>query len=219
MTTALSRVPANPVRVLLIAAAALAAALPVSVSHAIPASAAGFDAAAAEQQMANLINQDRAQNGLGPLTFSSKLSGIARGDNLSICGTTVHGRSQDMVERNYFAHQVPPCGQYVWPGLQAASISFNGAGENIGWNNYSPQSTSVDQANTSFMNSSGHRANILGTFNQVGIGAAMAPGPWNGGSGSLYQGVVIYTEIFINGPQADPRHRHPHRRPRPTAAW
>ncbi|MEA2647033.1 MAG: hypothetical protein QOE92_2116, partial [Chloroflexota bacterium] len=204
MTAELSRTPRTPARALVGALLAFAVAMPISVAQAVPASAAGFDPSAAEQQMANLINQDRAQNGLGPLTFSARLSQVARGSDISMCGTTVHGRSQDMAERNYFNHQVPPCNQYVWSALSAAGISFNGAGENIGWNNYSPQTTSVDRANTSFMNSSGHRANILGNFNQVGIGAYMAPGPWNGGSGTQYAGVILYTEIFINGPTVDP---------------
>ncbi len=161
----------------------------------IPAKAAGFDANAAEQQLFNLTNQDRAANGLRPLVFSTSLGNIARAGNASVCGTIVHGRSQDMVERSYFSHQIPTCGQDVGAALQNAGVQLSSWGENIAWNNYSPQSTSVVQANSAFMNSASHRANILGNYNQVGIGAAMAPGPWNG-----YNGVIMLTEVFINGP-------------------
>jgi uncharacterized protein YkwD len=169
-----------------------------------PASAAGFDANGAEQQMFNLINQDRAANGKPALVFNAALGNIARGGNISVCpGETVHGRSQDMIERNYFSHSIPSCGQAVWPAITAAGVQYSSAGENIAWNNYSPQATSVDQANTQFMNSAGHRANILGDFNQVGVGAWMAPGSWTG-AGNPISGVMMYTEIFVNGPITQP---------------
>ncbi|HEV3233569.1 MAG TPA: CAP domain-containing protein [Candidatus Dormibacteraeota bacterium] len=169
-----------------------------------PARAAGFDANSAEQQLFNLINQDRAANGKPALQLNASLDNIARGGNISVCsGETVHGRSQDMIERNFFSHQIPSCGAYVWPAISNAGIQYSSAGENIAWNNYSPQSTSVDQANTAFMNSAGHRANILGDYNQVGVGAWMASGPWTG-NGNPLNGVIMYTEIFVNAPIVTP---------------
>jgi uncharacterized protein YkwD len=178
---------------LILAAAALA--VPASVAATAPARAAAFDPSAAEQQLISDINIDRAQSGLPGLVINPALSRIARGAPISVCpGETVHGRSQDMIERNYFSHQIPSCGQYVWPALQAAGVQYTSAGENIGWNNYAPDQ-SVDQVNTAFMNSAPHRANIMGGFNQVGVGAWMAPGPWGG-----YSGVIMYTEIFASAP-------------------
>ncbi len=169
-----------------------------------PARAAGFDANAAEQQLFGLINQDRAANGKPALQLTAALGNIARGGNISVCsGETVHGRSQDMIERNFFSHQIPSCGAAVWPAITAAGLQYSSAGENIAWNNYSPQATSVDQANTDFMNSAGHKANILGDYNQAGVGAWMASGPWTG-NGSPLNGVVMYTEIFVNGPIVAP---------------
>src|SRR5690348_14217418 len=90
-----------------------------------PAQAATFDPTAAEQQLYNLINQDRAQNGLGPLSANPTLFNIARGANQQVCGggVTYHGRAQDMIERNYFSHQIPPCNSYVWPILQSYGIN------------------------------------------------------------------------------------------------
>jgi uncharacterized protein YkwD len=181
---------------ILFLAPALAAAgyLPGAMATAVPAhAAAGFDASSAEAQLVADINADRASNGLGPLLVNPALSSIARGQTISVCGQLVHGRSQDMVERNYFSHQVPPCGQQVFSILSPNGISWSNAGENIGWNSYSPQTVSVDQVSSQFMASAGHRANILGSFNQVGVGAF---------SGTIqgYPGAIMYTEIFTMGP-------------------
>ncbi len=172
--------------------------LQLAVVGARPAQAATFDPTSAEQQMYSLINQDRAQNGLGPLTANPTLFNIARGAPHQVCGggVTYHGRAQDMIERNYFSHQIPPCNSYVWPILQSYGISYMSAGENIVWNTYTPQATSVDQGNTWLMNSPAHRANILGDYNQVGVGAWAAPGAWSDGTGT-YNGVQIYVEIFV----------------------
>jgi uncharacterized protein YkwD len=166
--------------------------------QAVPAAAA-YDPTTAEQQLYNLINQDRAQNGLAPLTANPTLFSIARGAPQQVCGggVTFHGRAEDMIERDYFSHQIPPCNSYVWPILQTDGISYISAGENIAWNTYSPQATSVDSANTQFMNSAPHRANILGDYNQVGVGAWAATGPWTDGGGTSYDGVQMYVEIFV----------------------
>jgi len=56
----------------------------------------------------------------------------------------------------------------------------------------------VGQVNTAFMNSPDHRANILGDYTAMGTGAWAATGPWSGAGGS-YNGVIMYTEIFIKG--------------------
>jgi uncharacterized protein YkwD len=193
----------------LLAGAALAAAgaVPTGMIAAVPAHAAvSFDAAGAEAQLLGELNTDRAQNGLGPVVLNTTLGNIARNAPHNVCGTgTLHGRSQDMIERGYFSHQVPPCSAYAWPILSSYGVQYSSAGENIGWNNYAPQSTSVDQVNTAFMNSPGHRANILGAYNQVGIGAYMAPGNWSYG-GQTYTGVIMYTEIFIQGPVPAPQY-------------
>jgi uncharacterized protein YkwD len=142
-----------------------------------------------------LTNQDRASNGLGSLGFNGGLASIATSARSGNCGG-VNGRSQDMIERNYFSHQIPPCGAYVWTVFNLGA--YTSAGENIGWNNY-PPAQSVSQINTAFMNSPEHRANILGGYNQMGTGAWQAPGPWSG-AGGPYNGVIMYTEIFINSP-------------------
>ncbi|MEA2683979.1 MAG: hypothetical protein QOK05_2307 [Chloroflexota bacterium] len=198
--TLYSRLGRRLANVVLAVGLAAAGSIPASLMAAVPARAAGFDAPAAEAQLISAINSDRAANGQGPLLVNPVLSNIARSAPHNVCGSgTLHGRSQDMIERNYFSHLIPPCSQYVWPILSSYGVQYSGAGENIGWNTYSPQSVAVSQVNTQFMNSSGHRANILGNFNQVGVGAYAAPGAWSG-NGSALTGVIMFTEIFAMGP-------------------
>lgn len=100
----------------------------------------------------NLLNADRAKNGLGALKLNSQLTSLA--------GTY----AQDMINRNYFSHNNPE-GQTPFDRMKAAGISYNYAGENIAINN------NVTAAETAFMNSSGHKANILSKdYTEVGVG-------------------------------------------------
>lgn len=112
------------------------------------------NAAAAEQQAISLLNADRRANGLSDLQVDSRITAVAE------------KYAQDMVNRNYFSHYSPE-GQSPFDRLTQAGISYSTAGENIGMNQ------SVQQAEVAFMNSSGHRANILNTnYTKVGIGVA-----------------------------------------------
>jgi uncharacterized protein YkwD len=104
-----------------------------------------------ESKMINLVNQDRANNGLKPLTFDAGLR----------AGALAH--SQDMSQNNYFSHTSPTLGDYG-TRLKASGVKYSSAGENIA------MYPSVDQAEVGFMNSPGHRANILGDYTRVGIG-------------------------------------------------
>ncbi|HEV3233056.1 MAG TPA: CAP domain-containing protein [Candidatus Dormibacteraeota bacterium] len=143
-------------------------------------------------QLFSLTNQDRTSNGLGALASNGNLNSIATSAGGNCGGTAISGRSADMINRQYFSHQIPPCGGYVWNVFSLGA--YSSAGENIGWNNY-PPGQSVSQINTAFMNSPDHRANIMGNYNQLGTGAWAASGSWMGNNG-----VIMYTEIFINGP-------------------
>lgn len=112
------------------------------------------DVTTAEQKAVELLNADRRANGLSDLKVSSALTAVAR------------SHAQDMVDRNFFSHTNPD-GKTLSDRLNQAGISFSAAGENIAEN------TSVQTAETSFMNSSGHRSNILNsTYTTVGIGVA-----------------------------------------------
>ena len=116
-----------------------------------------------ERQLVALTNQSRAAAGLRSLKVDSTLTSIAR------------GRSKDMIVRGYFSHNIPPSGKTVFSILDSKRYCYAIAGENIGWNNY-PDSTATKTVHRMFMESPGHRANILGKrWDVIGIGAYKGP--------------------------------------------
>ena len=105
-----------------------------------------------ELEVFNLINQKRTANGFAPLKIDDDLQNIAR------------IKAKDMVDNNYFSHTSPTYGS-PFEMMNSFRISYKTAGENIAGN--SNNSDAVE----AWMNSSGHRANILNnSFNYTGIG-------------------------------------------------
>lgn len=175
-------------------------------------SAAAINAGSDEQTLFSLTNQDRTSNGVAALSWNSTLGGIARANpNSSVCGFTVYGRSQDMVNRNYFSHTI--CGSHmVFDIMTADGVGYQSAGENIGWTT-APESSAADSINTAFMNSSEHRANILnGLFTQVGIGAAGGTSSDTCCGGSAE---IMFTEDFIQPTASAPPPPKPAPKPSP----
>ncbi|MDT8901899.1 CAP domain-containing protein [Anaeroselena agilis] len=114
----------------------------------------GTSTASEEQQALALLNQDRAANGLPALKANTQLTQLAR------------NYAQDMIARGFFSHYNPE-GQSPFDRMQQAGISYKYAGENLAVN------SGIAAAEVAFMNSSGHRANILSpNFTEVGIGVA-----------------------------------------------
>lgn len=110
-----------------------------------------------EQEIFNLINNQRTQNGLSALKIDSEVQKVAR------------IKAQDMVNNNYFSHTSPTYGS-PFDMLKSYKVSYNTAGENIAGN------SSNSGAVNAWMNSSGHRANILNkSFNYTGIGVVNSP--------------------------------------------
>ena len=106
-----------------------------------------------EAEVIRLVNEIRRQNGLGELTASAELSHVAR------------LKSQDMHDKGYFDHTSPTYGS-AFDMLRSFGISYGTAGENIAYGYSTPQAV-VD----AWMNSSGHRANILNaSYTQIGVG-------------------------------------------------
>ena len=102
--------------------------------------------------MLNLLNQDRAANGLSPLALDPELSRIAR------------IKSEDMRDKGYFAHESPTYGRAA-DMLRRFGYRFSAAGENIAHH------ATVEKAQAAFMSSQGHRRNILSAnWEKVGIG-------------------------------------------------
>ena len=117
--------------------------------------------------MANLLNLDRKNNGLGALTLDAELCRIAR------------IKSADMRDNRYFAHESPTYGK-VSAMLKRFGYPFSAAGENIAHH------ANVDKAQAAFMSSPGHRANILGKgWTKVGVGIVQDA-----------QGFIYATQIF-----------------------
>lgn len=116
---------------------------------------------AAEAEVLRLVNQERAQAGCRPLTNDPELAKLA-GDY-----------SQDMADRGFFDH-TDPDGDDPWDRAQDYGITDLG-GENIARGQANAQSV-MD----AWMNSEGHRANILNCdFRTLGVGAHFADGgPW-----------------------------------------
>jgi uncharacterized YkwD family protein len=123
---------------------------------------------AKEQQMVNLVNQERAKVGLKPLAVDMTLVKLAR------------QKSQDMIDKNYFGHQSPTYGS-PFDMMKAAGVTYRAAGENLAG------ASTVDKAHVNLMNSSGHRANILNAnFTHIGIGI-IEGGPYG----------MMLTQMFI----------------------
>lgn len=107
---------------------------------------------AMQAEMLGYINAARVQYNLAPLTLDSALCNGA------------YLKSKDMAENNYFSHTSPTYGS-PFAMMKSLGISYRTAGENIAKN------TSVKGAHDAFMNSAGHRQNILGSsYSKVGLG-------------------------------------------------
>lgn len=120
-------------------------------------------------------NQARAQNSLGSLAINSQLTQAAQ------------AKANDMVARNYWSHTTPD-GKDPWVFITAAGYTFQTAGENLAYG----FSTSGDTV-TGWMNSPGHRANILNTtYREVGFGIANAPDYQSNGEETVV--VAMYAE-------------------------
>ena len=121
-----------------------------------------------EKETFDLINQERIKNGLQPLEIDSRVQLLAR------------TKAQDMIDQDYFSHYSPIYG-WVNDMLNKASIRWKACGENIAGFNSNPAAVN------GWMNSEGHRANILNSnYTHTGIGVV---------NGSIYG--KIYAQIFI----------------------
>lgn len=130
------------------------------------------DVKALEQKVIDLVNRQRAQNGLSTLKANWEVGRVAR------------YKSQDMINKHYFDHQSPTYGS-PFNMMENFGIKFNAAGENIAYGQRTPQDVMND-----WMNSPGHRSNILNpTYNQIGVGVAKSA-----------NGTYYWTQMFIKYP-------------------
>ncbi|HET7578206.1 MAG TPA: LysM peptidoglycan-binding domain-containing protein [Bacillales bacterium] len=106
-----------------------------------------------EQEVVNLVNQQRAKHGLQPLKVTTNLSKMA------------DVKAADMRDHNYFSHTSPTYGS-PFDMMKQFGISYSYAGENIAAGQRTPQ-----EVMNAWMNSPGHRANILNShYTYIGVG-------------------------------------------------
>ncbi|MCC3936846.1 MULTISPECIES: CAP domain-containing protein [Bacillus cereus group] len=114
-----------------------------------------------EQRVVELTNAERAKQGLPALKIDTELSKVAR------------IKSEDMQKNNYFDHNSPTYGS-PFDMMKKFGISYTSAGENIAQGQLTPEE--VVQA---WMNSAGHRANILNNgFTHIGVGYVESGNYW-----------------------------------------
>lgn len=101
-------------------------------------------------QVFSLVNSERAKYGLSPLTYDTTLSRAANIRAVEI--------------KSLFSH-TRPNGQSCFTVLDEVGYSYRSAGENIAYGQ-----RSAKEVMDAWMNSEGHRANILGDYDYIGIG-------------------------------------------------
>ncbi len=122
-----------------------------------------------EDEVVRLVNIERSKNGLQALKSNWQLARCAR------------YKSQDMINKNYFAHNSPTYGT-PFDMMKAFGLKYSAAGENIA----KGQRTAQEVVNA-WMNSPGHRANILSpAYQEIGVGLARDSA-----------GRALWTQMFI----------------------
>lgn len=111
--------------------------------------------AALEAEVVTIVNSERAKAGCPAVTADDRLTEAAR------------GHSADMAARDYFSHTTPEGVEFA-TRITDAGYRWSRAGENIAKGQRTPA-----EVMTSWMNSSGHKANILTcAFKNIGVGVA-----------------------------------------------
>lgn len=102
-------------------------------------------------RVVELVNEERAKAGLKPVTLQKNISAAAQ----------VRAQETEVS----FSHTRPD-GTKFTTALAQAGVTYRGAGENIAWGQRTPE-----QVMNGWMNSAGHRANILNEkFTSIGVG-------------------------------------------------
>lgn len=114
-----------------------------------------------EKRVVELVNIERAKYGLKPLISDWQLSRVAR------------IKSQDMKDNSYFSHTSPTYGS-PFNMMKNFGINYKTAAENIARGQKTPEAVV-----NSWMNSSGHRANILSSkYSKIGVGYVQSGNYW-----------------------------------------
>jgi uncharacterized protein YkwD len=191
--------PGSPGRHPRLSVALLACAIVGTMALPLAATVRGASSsgASSEHELIALTNRSRAAAGLKALKVSVTLTAVAR------------WRSADMVKRDYFSHAIPGYGS-VFKKLDATGYCYRVAGENIGWNDY-PADVATAAIHKIFMDSSGHRANILARrWDAIGVGMATGPD-------GKRMWTVLFADVCRSAPKATIKPtRAPEPKPAPT---
>ena len=114
-----------------------------------------------EREVIRLVNAERAKYGLGALQEDAALTRTAR------------MKSQDMHDNRYFDHNSPTYGT-PFQLMKSQGVSYRTAGENIAMGYATPEAVV-----SAWMNSPGHRANILNaSYTKIGVGYVASGNYW-----------------------------------------
>ena len=146
--------------------------------------AASLNTTEIEWKVFQIVNQERAAQGLSPLKLHIKLSEIAR----------LH--SANMIQHDFFSH-TDHQGKSPFDRLKAYApeLVWNAAAENIAYNYGNSEDEVAKNLMTAWMNSPGHRANILGGYSEIGIGIV--------GSGEYYYATQVFTHLTVAAAESD----------------
>jgi len=121
-----------------------------------------------EDEVVKLVNIERSKKGLQTLKSNWEIARVAR------------YKSQDMINKKYFSHTSPTYGS-PFKMMETFGIRFSAAGENIAYGQRTPK-----EVMNGWMNSPGHRANILSpSYTNIGCGLAKSS-----------TGVCYWTQLF-----------------------
>lgn len=114
-----------------------------------------------EAKVVQLTNDQRRKNGLPDLQLDTTLTSMAQ------------EKSNDMLNKNYFSHTSPTYGS-PFDMMKLFGITYSHAGENL-----AKGQRSAEEVVQAWMNSTGHRANILnGNYTKIGVGHSSSQDYW-----------------------------------------
>lgn len=189
----------RPTGLLLVVALLLSINLTYNVTATRSFQVLGYATSISAEEVISLSNQQRVSNGLEPLSTNTALTNAAR------------AKAQDMIANNYWAH-VSPSGKTPWDFIDDTGYSYSTAGENLA-KDFDTSSGAVN----GWMNSPGHRANILNaSFKDTGI--AVINGTLQGSETTLVVAMYAAPVTSIPAPTASVPRATPPPQTAPKAA-
>lgn len=153
----------HSIRIVLLGILVFATFLPQFNSYALPSltvrsnSVLAYAVSMSRGELLEQNNTARRSNGLAPFSLNSQLNSSAQ------------AKAQHMADNNYWAH-VAPDGTQPWYFFEASGYNYSRAGENLAYGFNDARST-----NQGWLDSAGHRANIMGDYTEVGFGFVNSP--------------------------------------------